>query len=199
MPASIAQEHFWLFDQLLPGLPLFNIPYVIRLLGALNVAILEQSFNEIIRRHEALRTTFATVDGATSQIIAPTLHMPLTVQDLRHCPRPSGKTKPGALMQEESRRSFDLTQGPLLRGCLLRLGEQDIPARDAAPHHQRWLVASVCLCMSWPSCTTPLPLACRRPCQTLPIQYADFASGNANGSTMPCDGSPAHILERATA
>ncbi len=83
LPASIAQEHFWLFDQILPGLPLFNIPYVVRLAGALNVAVLEQSFNEIIRRHEALRTTFASVDGQLVQVIAPTLHMRLTVRDLQ--------------------------------------------------------------------------------------------------------------------
>ena len=70
LPASIAQEHFWLFDQALPGLPLFNIPYVVRLVGTLNVAVLEQSFNEILRRHEALRTTFATVDGQLVQVIA---------------------------------------------------------------------------------------------------------------------------------
>ena len=44
LPAAIAQEHFWLFEQALPGLPLFNIPYVVRLVGALDMAILEQSF-----------------------------------------------------------------------------------------------------------------------------------------------------------
>ncbi len=94
LPASIAQEHFWLFDQMLPGLPLFNIPYVIRLVGTLNVTVLEQSFDEILRRHEALRTTFASVDGQLVQLIAPTFAMALTVRDLTDCPRPNEKVKP---------------------------------------------------------------------------------------------------------
>ena len=142
LPAAIAQEHFWLFEQVLPGLPLFNIPYVVRLLGALNVAVLEQSFNEILRRHEALRTTFATVDGQLVQIIAPTVPMPLTVRDLRVLPEGEREGVAQRLIQEESQRPFDLAQGPLLRGCLTAAGRaRASPARDVAPYHQRWLVA----------------------------------------------------------
>ena len=80
---SIAQEHFWVFDHLLPDLPLFNIPYLVRLVGILDVATLEQSFNALIERHEALRTTFASVDEQLVQVIASTLHMRLAVRDLR--------------------------------------------------------------------------------------------------------------------
>src|SRR5262249_8961463 len=83
LPAAIAQELFWLFEQAFPGLPLFNISYAVRLVGALDMVILEQSFNEILRRHEALRTPFAAVDGQLVQVIAPAVHMPLTMQDLR--------------------------------------------------------------------------------------------------------------------
>src|SRR5207247_11305277 len=119
--ASIAQEHFWLFDQLLPGLPLFNIPYVVCLRGALNVAVLEQSFDEMIRRHEVLRTTFATIDGQLVQIVAPPWHMTLTVRDLQAFPEVERAGEAQRLVQEESQRSFSLTQGPLLRGFLLRL------------------------------------------------------------------------------
>src|SRR5262249_90910 len=122
--ASIAQEHFWLFDQLLPGLPLFNIPYVIRLQGVLNVAVLEQSFDEIIRRHEVLRTTFATVHGQLVQVIAPPWHMTLAVQDLRAWSETEREAEAQRLVQEESQGAFSLTQGPLLRGCILRLDDQ---------------------------------------------------------------------------
>ena len=80
--------------------------------GALNVEALEQSFNEIIRRHEALRTTFATVDGQLVQVIAPTLHMPLMVRDLRALPETEREDEAQRLVQEESQRPFDLTQGP---------------------------------------------------------------------------------------
>ena len=73
VPTSVAQAHLWLFDQILPGTPFFNLPYAMRLLGVLNVAVLEQSCNEMIRRHAALRTTFVITDGQLVQAIAPTL------------------------------------------------------------------------------------------------------------------------------
>ena len=95
LPASIAQEHFWLFEQMLPGLPLFHISSLIRLQGPLNVEILEQSFHEITRRHEALRTTFASVDGQLVQIIAATVHMPIGVRDLREVPEAMREAKLG--------------------------------------------------------------------------------------------------------
>ena len=58
-PTSFAQQRLWFFDQLIPARPLYNIPSVLRLTGPLDVAALEQSFNEVVRRHETLRTTFA--------------------------------------------------------------------------------------------------------------------------------------------
>ena len=121
----MAQEHFWHFEQALPGLPLFNIPYVIRLVGLLDMAILEQSFDEMLRRHEALRTTFAIVDGQLVQIIAPTLHLTLTIMDLRTIPEFEREDAAQRLIRQESQRPFDLAHGPLLRGCVLRLGEQE--------------------------------------------------------------------------
>jgi hypothetical protein len=89
------------------------------------MAILEQSFNEILRRHEALRTTFASIDGQLVQVIAPTVHMPLTVQDLRVLPEGQREGVAQRLVQEESRRPFDLAQGPLLRVSILWLSEQE--------------------------------------------------------------------------
>ena len=85
-PLSVVQTQVWGFDQLLPGLPLFNIPHAIRLAGSLDVAALEQSYNEIIRRHEVLRTTFVSVDGRPMQAITPTLHVPIQAVDLSALP-----------------------------------------------------------------------------------------------------------------
>jgi non-ribosomal peptide synthetase component F len=176
LPASIAQEHFWLFDHILPGLPLFNIPYVVRLQGALNVAVLEQSFNEIIRRHETLRTTFATVHGQLMQVIAPTLHMTLTVQDLRTLPETERAGAAQRLVQEESRRPFDLTRAPLLRGCLLWLSEQEYILLVTLHHmvSDGWslgvLMRELALLYDAFAAGKPSPLP------ELPIQYADFAS-----------------------
>jgi amino acid adenylation domain-containing protein len=176
LPAAIAQEHFWLFEQVLPGLPLFNIPYVIRLLGALNVAVLQQSFEELLRRHEALRTTFATVDGQLVQIISPTVHMPLTVQDLRVLPEGEREDAAQCLAQEESRRPFDLAWGPLLRSYLLRLGEQE---------HRLLVTLHHIISDGWSLGILMYELAVLyeafaagklSPLPALPIQYADFAS-----------------------
>ena len=86
VPTSVAQAHLWLFDQILPGTPFFNLPYAMRLPGVLNVAVLEQSCNEMIRRHAALRTTFVITDGQLVQAIAPTLTVTLSVEDLRAFP-----------------------------------------------------------------------------------------------------------------
>ena len=92
-PLTMTQEHFWALDQLLPGAPFSNMPYAVRLTGPLNVATLEQSFNEIIKRHEMLRTTFTTIAGQPVQVIVPTLHLPLLVDDLRALPAADGKAK----------------------------------------------------------------------------------------------------------
>jgi amino acid adenylation domain-containing protein len=176
LPAAIAQEHFWLFEQALPGLPLFNILYVVRLLGTLNVTVLEQSFDELLRRHEALRTTFATVDGQLVQIIAPTVHMPLTVRNLRVLLEGEREGVAQRLIQEESRRPFDLTRGPLLRGCILRLGEQEHRLLVTLHHiiSDGWslgiLMHELTVLYEAFAAGKPSPLP------ALPIQYADFAS-----------------------
>jgi amino acid adenylation domain-containing protein len=176
LPASIAQEHFWLFDQALPGLPLFNIPYVVRLVGALDIAVLEQSFQEIIQRHEALRTTFTTIDGQLVQVITPTMPMSLTVIDLRALPETEREDKVQHLVQEESRRPFDLAQGPLIRGCLLRLGEQEQRLLVTLHHiiSDGWSLGVLMreLTVLYDAFATGR----RSPLPALPIQYADFAS-----------------------
>ena len=176
LPASIAQEHFWVFDQLFPALPLFNIPYVVRLTGVLKVEALEQSFTAIIERHEALRTTFASVDGQLVQVIAPTLHMRLTVRDLRELPETERENAAQRLIQEESQRPFDLERGPLLRGCLLRLGEQEYCLLITLHHiiSDGWSVGVLMreLAIVYDAFTTGKP----SPLPALPIQYADFSS-----------------------
>ena len=72
-PASIAQERLWKLQHALPDMPFFNVLYALRLTSSVDVAVLERSINEIVRRHEILRTTFAVVDGRHVQVIAPQL------------------------------------------------------------------------------------------------------------------------------
>jgi hypothetical protein len=137
---------------------------------------LQQSFHEMIMRHEALRTTFAAVNGQVVQVIAPTLCMPLSVRDLRALPEVEREDEARRLVQEESQRPFDLTQGPLLRGCLLQMGEQEHLLLVTLHHiiSDGWSLELLVheLAALYDAFTTGL----QSPLPALPIQYADFAS-----------------------
>jgi hypothetical protein len=123
--ASIAQERLWKLQHALPDIPFFNVLHALRLTSSCDVAVLEQSINEIVRRHEILRTTLAHIDGRYVQVIAPRLAVPLAFDDLRALP-PSRKEAIGhQLIQEEVIHSFDLTKGPLIRVRLIHLAEQE--------------------------------------------------------------------------
>src|SRR4029450_6105903 len=81
-PVSFAQERLWELQHALPDLPFFNVLYALRLTSPCDVETLERSINEIVRRHEILRTTFAVADDRHVQITAPQLTVPLAVKDL---------------------------------------------------------------------------------------------------------------------
>src|SRR5207244_10140243 len=83
-PLSFAQQRLWFLDQLVPGSPVYNISEGLRLKGRLDVTALEQSLKEIIRRHEAVRTTFRAVDGQPVQVISASAEFGLARHDLTH-------------------------------------------------------------------------------------------------------------------
>ena len=117
-PLSFAQRRLWFISQLQPASCTYNISSALRLKGQLDVPALELALNEMIGRHESLRTTFAVVNGEVSQRIAPLLRLSLFVEDL------SGEEARHRI-HEEARRPFDLSQGPLLRVNLLRLNRDE--------------------------------------------------------------------------
>ena len=82
LPLSFAQQRLWFIDQLEPGSPLYNIPAALRVEGPLDAAVLARCLGEVVRRHEALRTVFATREGAPVQVIQPALPFLLPVVDL---------------------------------------------------------------------------------------------------------------------
>jgi hypothetical protein len=123
-PLSFAQQRLWFLDQLEPGNPLYNVPCAVRIAGALNVSALERSLNEIIRRHEILRTRFTTSAGQPVQVIAPALTIPLPITDLAKLAAAEREAKAEQLAAEEARRTFNLGAGPLLRANLLRLSAE---------------------------------------------------------------------------
>ena len=112
---SFAQERLWFLDQLVPGNPFYNVPASVRLAAAVDVAVLERAVNAIVERHEALRTTFVSVDGRPRQRVAPALRVPVAVVDLRDLERRAREAEAARLAAEEAERPFDLERGPLIR------------------------------------------------------------------------------------
>ncbi|HEX9938624.1 MAG TPA: amino acid adenylation domain-containing protein, partial [Longimicrobium sp.] len=125
LPLSFAQERLWFLDRLEPGSATYNIPVAWRLAGALDERALERSLSEIVRRHEALRTVFAEVDGSPVQVVAPFGGFTLPVDDLSGLAAADREVALRQRAGEEARRVFDLSAGPLFRAALLRLGEED--------------------------------------------------------------------------
>src|SRR5262249_46212591 len=104
LPLSFAQQALWFLDRLTPQAPTFNVPAAVRITGPLDVPALERSFHEILRRHEALRTTFPAADGRPLSAIAPSLAPPLTPIDLSTLDPAERAERARRLAVEESRR-----------------------------------------------------------------------------------------------
>lgn len=139
LPLSFAQESFYSQIKLDPSNPFANLPFTLHFTGDLDIPALERSLNELVHRHAALRTTFDIVAEKPTQIIHPTMNLPLSVVDLRSrsvSVRAASLTGEGQslsqaeqqitvqkLSQKEAHESFDIVRGPLLRTTLLRLSE----------------------------------------------------------------------------
>jgi hypothetical protein len=123
-PLSLAQQRLWFLDQLAPGNPSYNISAAVRLQGRLDVAALERSVDEVIRRHDALRTTFATISEPV-QVIAPTLPFTLSVVNLQELPESARQAEVERSTISAAQYSFDLTTELLLRVTLLQLSETE--------------------------------------------------------------------------
>jgi amino acid adenylation domain-containing protein len=172
-PVTFAQQRLLFLNQLDPSNTSYSVPWSIRIAGSLNAVALERSLNEIVQRHEILRTTFDVVEGHPVQIVTPSLHVPLNLTDLSSLTDPEQEAQAAA--RKEARSPIDLKHGPMVRTTLLRLDEAD-HALLITTHHiafdgwsRRILVTELAalyeaFCLGQPS---PLP--------ELPLQYADFA------------------------
>ncbi|HVR11613.1 MAG TPA: amino acid adenylation domain-containing protein, partial [Thermoanaerobaculia bacterium] len=119
LPLSFAQERLWFLDRLEPGRATYNMPLALAVRGDLTRARLDAVLTEIVRRHEALRTRFAEVDGKPVQRIAPARPVRLPLVDLSALPAPRRAVETPRWVRADARRPFDLARGPLLRGILL--------------------------------------------------------------------------------
>ncbi|HEX8191249.1 MAG TPA: amino acid adenylation domain-containing protein, partial [Pyrinomonadaceae bacterium] len=176
MPLSYAQQRLWFLDQLEPGNTTFNIPVALRLEGALDLAALERTFSEVVRRHEVLRTRFAVVEGRPVQVVEEAAPVSLGLTDLSRLGREEGEREVERLAKEEAARPFDLSGGALWRASLVRVGSEE-HVLLVTMHHiisDGWslgvLVGEV---------SRLYGAFCRgeeSPLEELPVQYADYAA-----------------------
>lgn len=125
LPLSFSQRQLWFLDQMEPGNAFYNVPTAILLKGTLDVPVLEKALNELIMRHEMLRTTFASVDGEPRQIVHPVMALAMPKVDLRDLSPEAREVQVGMAVDREAKAPFDLASGPLLRASLLRLADDE--------------------------------------------------------------------------
>jgi amino acid adenylation domain-containing protein len=170
-PLSFAQERLWFLDRLRPGQASYNVPVALRLRGALDAAALERSLSEIVRRHEALRTTFAEAEGGPVQVIAPFAGFTLAVEDAAGADDEALRRR----VTDEGARPFDLAAGPLFRALLLRVSADDHVLLMAMHHavSDGWSLGVLLRELS--ALYEAYKNGAESPLAPLPVQYADFA------------------------
>jgi amino acid adenylation domain-containing protein len=175
LPLSFAQQRLWFLDQLEPDNPLYNIPLAVRLRGDLQIGSLRRALNEIIRRHEVLRTRYVVVDDAPVQLIADEVKIEVPVEDLSGVSADMQESAVRCMAIENGRHVFNLQTGPVIRASLLRLGEQNHilllnTHHIASDGWSIWrFVRELAALYAAFIAGKPSPLP------VLPIQYGDFA------------------------
>ena len=174
-PLSYGQQQMWLLAQLIPDVPVYNESVTVRLPGALDVTALEQSLNEVIKRHEVWRSTFPFIDGQPVQVVHPALRVEVPFLDLRHLPPAEREPRAVQIATERALPLFDFTRLPLLRATLIRLDDED-HRLYLTLHHILFdgVIYEVFLpelYAHYQAITTDQPATLPE----LPVQYSDFA------------------------
>jgi len=174
-PLSFAQRQMWIIDQITPGNPAYNLWIGFRLRGQLNLRVLEDSFNEIIKRHEALRTTFGVKNGEPVQLIHPELKITIKVTPLDRLDDAQRERTLQALAAEAPVEPFDLSRLPLIRVALFKLAEAE-HVMVMTIHHivsdglSTWLLMEELNTFYQAFIRGDVPRL-----RELPVQYGDFA------------------------
>ena len=179
LPLSFAQQRLWIVDQFDTGAA-YNVPLVLRLSGRLDVPALERSLAEILERHNVLRAAFTHDGGEPQQLIPPSARLDLPVVDLQEMPAVGREAEALRIATEETERPFDLSQGPLLRAKLVRLGKEEhlfvVTMHHIASDGWSMGVFNRELAALYRAYTDGQP----SPLSQLPIQYGDFAHWQRN-------------------
>jgi amino acid adenylation domain-containing protein len=175
-PLSPAQERLWFMQQMEPDSPVYNLLFAVRLEGKLDIEVLTQSLEKLVRRHEALRTRVAMVEGQPMQVIAPELALSLFVLDLRSLDDEERQACVDEYLKEEVSRPFDLQAGPPVRTGLLCLAEEEA-VLSMTTHHMAFDGISLGILHRelW-TLYEAATIGTSEALPDLPIQYVDFAA-----------------------
>jgi len=174
-PTTVGQQGFWYLDQLERGNSAYNIAVRFRLEGPLQHAALVRAINEIVRRHESLRTVVLNMDGHPVQVVTPSLSIPVPLVDLGDVAAAERHARSQVLTVEEARRRFDLAVGPLIRASLLRFDKQDHVLLVTVHHviSDGWSIGV--MTQELGALYDTFCRGSNSPLADLPLQYGDFA------------------------
>lgn len=175
-PLSFSQQQLWLIDQLEGSSSLYTVPLVIHIKGNVDYLALKNALQEIIQRHEALRTTFTTVEGQAVQVVAPNLPVVMPLLDLRTEKEYEKEARLQTYIQEEIEHSFDLTKGPLLRSKFFHLAEKHFVLLVTMHHIVSDEVSIQILLQELSALYEGLQKKQPASLPRLPLQYANFTS-----------------------
>jgi amino acid adenylation domain-containing protein len=176
-PVAFVQERLWFLQELHPDSDAHNIVAACRVGGELNLAGLEQALVHVCQRHEALRTTFHSADGDLTQIVHPSLPPVIPVLMVRALGRKARQMELQQLLEQESRKPFDLERGPLLRAAIFKLGRRSHVLLFVMHHivSDGWSLGIFFAELE--SCYNALANRARSPrLPDLPVQYRDYAA-----------------------
>ncbi|HEX6047549.1 MAG TPA: condensation domain-containing protein, partial [Pyrinomonadaceae bacterium] len=175
LPLSFAQQRLWFLDQLEPGSPLYNISAAVRLTGRLDIPALQLAIQEVVTRHESLRTIFIEIHGKPMQVVLDYMTVKMPVIDLTGLDQADCDARVAELTEDERQATFDLTDGPMLRVNLLRLGAESHKLLITLHHivSDGWSTGILIREISLVYKSLVNGTAAALP--ELPIQYGDFA------------------------
>jgi amino acid adenylation domain-containing protein/non-ribosomal peptide synthase protein (TIGR01720 family) len=184
-PLSFTQQRFWFFQNLVPDTSAYHVCFGLRLQGRLDRGVLQRTIDEIVRRHELLRTVFTAPEGQPVQTVLPAAPVALPCTDLSSLTETERSQRFDELSKETARRPFDLTSEPPFRAALFALAAED-HALVVAMHHiasDAWSVTAFLRELAAiydayaDGSASPLP--------ELPVQYRDFAAWQRNRMSRP--------------
>ncbi|MEB3827148.1 amino acid adenylation domain-containing protein [Phormidium sp. CCY1219] len=176
LPLSFAEQRLWFLDRLQEGSVTYNEQEALHLSGSLQVEALQAALQEIVRRHESLRTNYQAVDGSPVRVISPQMDLKMTEVDLQHVPPEERLKEVQRLGDRDIRQPFDLANDPLVRVTLLQLAADDYVLLLTMHHIITDGWSRGVLCHELEALYGAYVLGNPSPLPPLPIQYADFAS-----------------------